>query len=979
MAAGAFVAGAIVSKLVLDKTDWDKKVKAVEGQVPKLGAKFGKAGQSLTRGITLPLAAAGAAAVKVGAQFEQSIVNALSVTGDSSEKTKARMESLARTMGKDTVFSASQAADAMYFMASAGWKVDDMEKALNSTLNLAAATQSDLAYTTDTVVASLSQFQLGSEGAARVSNVFAAAISGSQATMTKLGTSMTYVGPIANSLGISIEQTTASLMGMYNAGFDASQAGTALRMAFAKLVKPTKETAAGLGSLGLTFDDVNPKTKSMADIVDLLGKRGADTEAIIKIFGVRAGPAMAALLAQGGDALRQYEADVTGTNRASEMATQQVDTFQGSIKLMKSALEEGAIAVSKTLAPILRQLVDDVIKPAVQWFNNLSDSKKELIVKVGLAAAALGPLMAIMGRMMIALPRLVAGIKLVGVAIKGLAGPIGIVTAAAVGAYKVINDLIDSKSKMVDADHRAFNAEHKLMQKLRQAADAAGMSRLEFVKLSREYGNNAAKLALAIKRGQEGKALQEGLAEVTKKSREEYEKKNATLKTTIPTVSDLAKEIQAVGTQTAATSEKTKTYLNYISDLGLKTINEKSARVSELEGYLEALHKAYKDGVIDLETYQAATKKAKEEIAELGTIAETTVPKARDLSDVYGLAVDTMSGKTETFVASAKSGTQEVLFKWSDMTDGLKTKWSTTISDILTGATSFKDGVKGALEAVKTQFFDIVGQLASKFMTGFIEKGLSGIGKLAGSLVDDIGGALSSIFSGGSGGGGIAGNALSTLTSAAANFSPAGIIGNVAGGIVSGLASLVSGSKTKGAIDASNRELHNIWIEARNILNNVDNIKWIGDDIKKTGWQMNDRIGSLQKIGWNHSKFLKEIIANTSAAVKELRGKKTAQSGAVVKTNEMVFAHGTANKPEYILPHDDLMRVIQGGGGGGNGGGSSPPIINVRLVNRNTFENQVDPNFTERFAEEMMRSFLHLLDTNRFRSLFQEKLGLGAS
>ncbi len=151
------------------------------------------------------------------------MANAASVSGATAEEFE-RMKEVAREMGKSTVFSASEAADAMYYMASAGYKAEQMGEALKPILDLAAATQSDVAFSTDTVIATLNQFGLGAQDAGRVTNVFAAAIGNSQATLDKLSYSMRYVGPVANSLGYSIEQTTAALGLLYNAGFQGEQA-----------------------------------------------------------------------------------------------------------------------------------------------------------------------------------------------------------------------------------------------------------------------------------------------------------------------------------------------------------------------------------------------------------------------------------------------------------------------------------------------------------------------------------------------------------------------------------------------------------------------------------------------------------------------------------------------------------------------------------------------------------------------------------
>ena len=227
----------LVVKIAADISSLSKGLQLAQKSIQKVSAGFTKAGTKLTASITAPLVALGTAAVNVSQKFEQSMANAASVAGATGEEL-ARMTALAREMGSKTVFSASDAADALYYMASAGYKVDQMADSIQATLNLASATQSDLAFTTDTVIATLNQFGLEANQAERVTNVFASAIGNSMANMEKLSNSMGYVGPVANSLGYSIEETTGALSVLYNAGYDGSTAGTALRQSLVSLMNP---------------------------------------------------------------------------------------------------------------------------------------------------------------------------------------------------------------------------------------------------------------------------------------------------------------------------------------------------------------------------------------------------------------------------------------------------------------------------------------------------------------------------------------------------------------------------------------------------------------------------------------------------------------------------------------------------------------------------------------------------------------------
>ena len=413
--------------------EFNKGVTDCEKAMIKVGKNLEQVGKNLTLKVTAPLVALGTIAVKVGADFEQAMMNAASVSGATADEMKL-MEQVARDMGATTVFSARQAADAMYFMASAGWKAVDMAKAIKPTLDLAAATQSDLAFTTDTVVASLNQFQLGSAGAERLANVFAAAIAYSQATMEKLGISMTYVGPVFHSMGKSIEEAAAALMVLYNAGLDASMAGTSLRMGMVQLMDGTGDTVKALDRLGLSLKDVDPTARHLADIIDLLGQRGAKTKDIFDIFGVRAGPGFAAMIAQGGDALRDFEKQITGTDAAAKMAEMQINTLKGSLKLLTSALTEVAIQIFQILGPKIKDLVDNKIKPAVQWFSELSKGTKETVLIIGGLAAAMGPLLLIFGKLLTILPK----IKL---AMAALVSPVALVALGIAGLVKKIIDI----------------------------------------------------------------------------------------------------------------------------------------------------------------------------------------------------------------------------------------------------------------------------------------------------------------------------------------------------------------------------------------------------------------------------------------------------------------------------------------------------------------------------------------------------------
>jgi TP901 family phage tail tape measure protein len=304
---------------------------------------------------------AGRNAIGVFSGFQQSMTNTASVTGAVGEELRV-LGDAAKTAGETTRFTARQAADALYFLGSAGFSARQSVDALNGVLQLAGATQSDLATTAESVASIISQYSLEASEAGRVSNVFAAAIGNSQATMDKLTNAFRQVGPVAAGLGISLEQTTGALQLLFNAGFRGQQAGRALKSALADLASPTANLKKVFSGLGVEMSKVNPETEDFADIIDVLAGSGATTANIIDAFGKVAGPQLAVLIKQGGDALRGYTDDVTGTSAAARAYAIQNDTLAGSLDFLKSKLEGVAIEIIGKMEPGMRGLIDTFIE-----------------------------------------------------------------------------------------------------------------------------------------------------------------------------------------------------------------------------------------------------------------------------------------------------------------------------------------------------------------------------------------------------------------------------------------------------------------------------------------------------------------------------------------------------------------------------------------------------------------------------------------
>ena len=450
----------LVVKIGADISGLQRGLKQAQSNIMRVSSTLGNVGRSLSLKVTAPLSLLGGQAVKTAGDFEQSMANAASVAMASAEDLQ-RMTKLARDMGKSTVFSASEAADGLYYMASAGYKVEQMESALEPILNLAAATQSDLAFSTDTVIATLNQFGLNAEDAGRVSNTFASAIGNSQATLEKLGYSMRYVGPVAHSLGYNLEETTAALGVLYNAGFKGEQAGTILRGALSRLLKPTAAINKTLAEVGLTYDDINPSTNKLVDIIGKLEKAGITTAQAVQLFGQEAGPGMMAMIGQGSKALEDMTNKISNTNAASDMAAMQINTLQGSGKLMKSMMEEIAITIGNILLPMMNKSLKSGIMPMLEKFDSLNLTMKETIVKIGFLVASIGPAITILSkvvRVLSVIPKILAAITSpVGIVIVAITALVGILTYLWKTNEDFRNSVLDIWEKIKNGILQAIN------------------------------------------------------------------------------------------------------------------------------------------------------------------------------------------------------------------------------------------------------------------------------------------------------------------------------------------------------------------------------------------------------------------------------------------------------------------------------------------------------------------------------------------
>lgn len=364
----------------------------IDKAVESINAKLAAIGTSLSLGVTAPLTLFGKVSADTFRNFEQSMRNTYSVMSASGAEMEA-LRQKAEEMGAATRFSASQAANALYSLGSAGQTAAQAMNSLDGVLQLAGATGSDLAFTSSTIASTLSQFNLSAEKSGHIADVFSLAISKSQANMTKLSYSMKYVGPVAAGLGVSLETSTAALMRLYNTGFGGEQAGTILRSGLQKLASGTDDVKNKLQELGLSYDEVNPKTNNLADIIQRLKDANIDVAKSSELFGEAAAAGMQALIEGGGDAIRTMDGLLQASDGAAKkMQEIQNDSSANTKAELASAFEAVQITLTSNVIPAVDAFAKSITR-VLQFVNELPVGVQTTGTAFAALAAAAGPLL----------------------------------------------------------------------------------------------------------------------------------------------------------------------------------------------------------------------------------------------------------------------------------------------------------------------------------------------------------------------------------------------------------------------------------------------------------------------------------------------------------------------------------------------------------------------------------------------------------
>ena len=412
-----------------------KVSKDFEG-LKKVGEGISSVGKKLTVGLSLPIAGIGAVSGKTAMDFEAGM-NKVSAISGATGKDLEKLENLAKEMGRTTKFTSLESAEALSYMGMAGWKTQDMLNGLPGILSLASAGGTDLALTSDIVTDGLTAMGLTAKDTDKFVDIMASTVSNANTSIELMGETLAYVGPVAGSLGIEMDDLSVAIGLMGNAGLKGSQAGTSLRAGLTNLVKPTKEMKNAMEKYGVELvknaDGSVDLMGTMQNLRNVLGELDQTTQAqaLATIFGKEAMSGWASIVnASESDFNKLTEAIANSEGSAKSMADTMMGGAKGALTEMKSALEGVAITIGERLTPFIEKLADGVSKLCT-WFQSLSPATQTFLMVVAGLIALLGPLLLLIGSTV----SLFANLSIV-------AGALGVSVGALVGAFASVVGIV---------------------------------------------------------------------------------------------------------------------------------------------------------------------------------------------------------------------------------------------------------------------------------------------------------------------------------------------------------------------------------------------------------------------------------------------------------------------------------------------------------------------------------------------------------
>jgi TP901 family phage tail tape measure protein len=427
--------GAVTTKLFAGLRGAEDRVRAFGNAVQSVGGILAKIGVTAGAGFVL--------SGQKFADYESAMARVKAITNASAEEF-ALLGALAKKLGADTVFSAAQAAQAMGNFAQAGFSVQEIMQAVGPTLDLAATAQIEIADAASIAAKVMRGMGIEASKLAGVVDVMAKAATTANTDITMLGEAFKFVGPVARTANIGLEEITAAIQVLSDAGIQGEMAGTTLRGMILSLTSPTDVAAQALDELGIKVNDAQGNFLGLTSIVGQLQKaigglgNGAKLEVLGRIFPDRQAAGAAVLAAEGAERLtKATKALGNSTGTAARVAGTQMDTLRGTVDVLMSSIEGIAIELGQAVTPLVRQWGERLAFTANIIANLIRDNQEFAIavLKGVVAVTAAGAALIATG---IGFKVVAFGIGTVTALVSALLSPLGLITAGLIGLGAVL-------------------------------------------------------------------------------------------------------------------------------------------------------------------------------------------------------------------------------------------------------------------------------------------------------------------------------------------------------------------------------------------------------------------------------------------------------------------------------------------------------------------------------------------------------------
>lgn len=453
-------AGRAYVEFGVDNNPLSAGLRSAQARLKQFGSSMTAVGSGLM-GMSAAAATPLVLATTQFASFESGMARVQALT-NASEKDFAALSEEAKRLGRDTVYTATEAAKAMGVFALAGYQTADILKATGPALNLAAAGQMDLAQAADISMKVMSGMGIATENLGGAIDVLAKAMTTANTDLIMLGEAFKYVGPVARSAGMSLEEITAAIQILSDAGIQSDMAGTTLRGAILSLTSPSEEAKKALKQMGVQVIDAQGNfrglTAIIADMEKALSGLGSGTrlQLIGDVFANRQATGIATLIDRGAAEMKK-KTDALGTAAkegvTARIAGIQLNTLYGGFMLLISAAEGLALVIGEALNPTLRGWGQAAID-AITITRKIVDANKEwvpVIASTILGVGAVGAGLVAMGLAAQVVAVSVGGIATAWAAVVGIAGalfsPMGLIA----GGIVYFATMTDAGQKMTSA------------------------------------------------------------------------------------------------------------------------------------------------------------------------------------------------------------------------------------------------------------------------------------------------------------------------------------------------------------------------------------------------------------------------------------------------------------------------------------------------------------------------------------------------